>query len=105
MTTDAVSPDVSKRSRKIASLILQRLASVGQVTVANGLGVSESNVSRLKDAEIEKFAKMLALLDLKVVPLGYECLPVAQMNAILTLAQCRMKKVNSVLEFCEDDEE
>jgi hypothetical protein len=68
-----VSAQVTERARKNHTLILQRLASVGQSQLAQALGVSESAVSRMKDKELADLSKLLAVLGLKVVPLEMRC--------------------------------
>jgi hypothetical protein len=45
------------------------MGAVGQGVVAEGLGVNDSQISRWKESgSIERTAKMLAILGLKVVP-------------------------------------
>lgn len=68
---------------------------MGQARVAEAIGVSESTVSRMKDADIERTAKMLAVLGLKCVPATVRCFDPGQINAILTLAKARMRDVES----------
>ena len=55
-----VSAAVGERSRKFHSLVLQRLASVGQVSVSEQIGVSESTVSRFVVNDIERACQLLA---------------------------------------------
>lgn len=62
-------------ARKSQTLILQRLASVGQATVGRALDKSETWVSRWKSEDSESCASLLAALDLKVVPAEQRCYP------------------------------
>lgn len=68
MGTIQLSPDMDTRAREFESLFLQRLVSVGQKTVADAIGVSESTVSRWKEGEIERWCKVVAQLGLRIVP-------------------------------------
>lgn len=87
VNTAAVSPDALARSRKNASLILQRLASLGQAAVADSLGVSESTVSRWKDGDIEKTALTLAVLGLRVVREDEATVDPRKLAALVALAE------------------
>jgi hypothetical protein len=60
-------------ARKSHSIILQRLASVGQVEVGKVFGKSETWVSRWKSDDSETCARLLAALALKIVPAHYKC--------------------------------
>ena len=71
---EAYNPDASV-VRKSQTLILQRLASVGQVAVGRMLDKSESWVSRWKSEDSETCARLLAGLGLKVVPAEHKCYP------------------------------
>lgn len=75
MTASQLNPERDARAREFESLILNRLLSVGQKTVADAIGVSESTVSRWKEGEIERWCKVLALLELQVVPMSAQCHP------------------------------
>ncbi len=87
MFTAELSAEVSARARKNATLILQRLASVGQAALAEALGVSESTISRWKDGDLEKIALTLAVLGIKIVPLDYRCVDPRKLDALLALAE------------------
>ncbi|MEF0495158.1 CII family transcriptional regulator [Pseudomonas aeruginosa] len=65
MTASQLNPERDARAREFESLILNRLLSVGQKTVADTIGVSESTVSRWKEGEIERWCKVLALLSFR----------------------------------------
>ncbi|PRC93072.1 CII family transcriptional regulator [Solimicrobium silvestre] len=85
-----------ERSRKNHAIILSRLASVGQSTVANGIGVHESTISKMKDGDLERFAKIAAVLGLKVVPVEMKCYPADKMDAILILARSNLNEISCV---------
>ena len=100
------------RARKIETIILQRLASVGHAHAAECVGLDESTISRWKDkkadgkpGEIERMARFLMALGLKATPQEYRCYDEATLAAMLTLARQRMDQIESVdqLRF-EDDE-
>lgn len=74
------------RARKNHATILTGLARVGQVTVAEGLGIHESTVSKMKDSDLAQSARLLSLCGLKVVPAEWRCVDPKYMDAILTLA-------------------
>ena len=93
-TTMKLSPAAAERARKNESMVLQRLASVGQAAVADAAGVSESTVSRFKDGELERICAVLSVLGLKVVPIEMKCYPSDQIDAIFTLAKARMKNLD-----------
>lgn len=55
------------------------------------MGISETLVSRLKSGgDIEQFSKILALLDVKVVPVSLRCYDPKEIDALLTLATRRL---------------
>jgi len=89
----AVSPDRTERARKNLTLILRRLASVGQVRIADGLGISEATVSRWKAEEAEQCAAILALLGVKVVPEEMRCFDPQKIGAILDLAKAHLAEI------------
>lgn len=78
-----LSADQLGMTRKNNSAILRALASVGQVRVAEALGVSESTVSRWKDKEIDETSQFLAVLGVKVVDESYRCIDHKTLGAIL----------------------
>lgn len=78
-------------AREFESLILQRLVSVGQKTVADAVGVNESTVSRWKEGEIERWCKVLALLGLKVVPESAMVVNAEYLRSLETLAELGLK--------------
>ena len=81
------SPDMDARAREFEALLLNRLLSAGQKAVADAIGVSESTVSRWKEGEFERWCKVLALLNLQVVPMSAQCHPPEYIQALKTLAE------------------
>jgi hypothetical protein len=57
----------------------------------------------MKDAELERFARLLALLGLKVVHIDMKCFPVDQVEALLTLAKARMKNMDNTDHLLTED--
>jgi predicted XRE-type DNA-binding protein len=82
----ASSNDTGINARKNLTAILTQL-SRNQARIAEGLGIHESAVSRWKDEQLPKLAKMLALLGLKVVPEQMVALDQRQIDALIHLAQ------------------
>lgn len=72
-------------------MVLQRLVSVGQKTVADAIGLSESTVSRWKEGEIERWAKLFALLGLQVVPVSAVVVNAEYLRSLETLAELGLK--------------
>lgn len=101
---DTSSPTLDECTRKNFSMILRGLASVGQASVAKQLDVNESTVSRWKDGDIERFAKLLALVGLKVAPRHYRCYDEPTLQAMLTLARQRMDQIDNVEKLAWEDE-
>lgn len=84
--------------------MLRALASVRQTQVAEILGVSEATVSRFKDGELARAAKILAALNLKCVPLEMRCFKRDEIEALLFLAKRRLEetKTTDELEWEQD---
>jgi hypothetical protein len=91
-----VSSAVGERARKFHALALQRVASVGQTSIAEQLQVSESTVSRFVSADLERACQVMSILGLKVVPIDMKCYPKDQIEAIFTLARASMNRVDDV---------
>ena len=91
--TEPVEMGVPERSRKNCTVILQRLAEVGQVDVAAALGVSESTVSRSKDS-IETVSKLMAACGLKVVPASFRCAKPELIEAAFVFAKAGLEQIN-----------
>lgn len=91
MTATPLNTDTTARAREFEALILRQLASIGQRTVANALGVHESTVSRMKAGEIEAICRMLAVLELQIVPDSYVVTCPQYLQAVETLAALGLK--------------
>lgn len=92
----SLSHDQQEIARKSESTILRALAAVGQMKVAESLGVSESTISRQKsDGKPKESAAWLAAHGLKAVPANYKCYDPKSIDALLTLAKERMAQLES----------
>lgn len=87
----ALKPDVAARAREFEALILSQLASVGQRSLAEAVGVNESTVCRWKDGDIERWSKVLALLGLQVVPETAMVVSSEYLHSLETLAELGLK--------------
>ena len=84
---EKLSNKADERSRKIESIILQRLAEKTQTTIAFELEMSESKISRLKNDDLPVIAKLITCLGLKVVPDDSLEVSQAELKSIKTLAK------------------
>lgn len=89
----ALSPQAEERARKNLAATLQALSAAGQINVARVLEVSEPTVSRMKEKEIPEAARLLALLQLKVVPEQYRCVDPAYLAGLEHFAKCWLEHV------------
>ena len=78
----ALSPQADARARKNVATIFQALQQAGQVNVARALEVSEPTVSRMKEKDLPEAAKILAVLQLKVVPEQFRCVDPAYLAGL-----------------------
>lgn len=67
----ALSDELRETARENHRILLQRLADVGQKTVAEIVGITESKMSRLKDTtegkgDLELFASLAAVMGIKL---------------------------------------
>ena len=90
-----------QRARKNESVILQALASMGQIELARAMAVSESTVSRLKDGQISTVAVAMAHLGLKCVPVGHCCFAPEYVEALKTLAAVGLQHSAPTLDWEE----
>jgi len=91
-----LSPIQLELSRKIERIVLHSLAERGQSAIAGAVGLSESTISRLKDGSLETFSKVLAVMDLKVVPTSYRSIDPERMRAFCTLFEAAMIRPDSL---------
>lgn len=102
--TVPVSAETKERSRKNETLILNRLAAVGQNTVADIIGVHESSVNKMKErGDFARLALILAGLGLKAVPVTMKCYDPVQMDAIFALAKARLNTMESASQLSFED--
>lgn len=90
-------------SRNMQSQILQAIASVGQAVAADCLSVDSSTITRLKDVHLENFCKLLAVLDLKVVPKNMKCYNPSKVAVLYALARDNLMRSEEVDDFFHDD--
>lgn len=95
----------SERARKIASVILQRLAGGAQSAIAASVGVSESTVSRFKSEHLDTFAAILAHAGLKVVPVESVCVDPKRVEAMGELLNAALRKAPNPASLLWDDDD
>lgn len=95
----ALSPEQTLASRKSLSAIFNGLQRVGQVHVAQALSVSEGTISRLKSEEMPRFADLLTVCGLKVVPEGFRCYEPKVIDALLVLAKEKLNRMQGSAEL------
>jgi hypothetical protein len=100
-----VSTSQRESVRKIESSVLQRLSTVGQVTVAKAMDVSESTVSRLKDGQITVVSQLLAALGLKLAPADFKVVDPARAQAMYTLYEAAMSRMSNPCDLLWEDSE
>ncbi|SEB72808.1 Bacteriophage CII protein [Pseudomonas saponiphila] len=96
MSANKLSPEQDARARKNYSVLMQRLASVGNAPVAHAVGCDEATISRMKPEKFEQFTQILAVLDLKVVPTDARCFRERDIAAYLQLAKLHMEQIDGV---------
>lgn len=97
-----VSAADAERSRKFLALALQRMSSIGQNHVAEQLGTSESTVSRLVSAELERVCQVFAVLGLKVVPCEMKCYEPRKIAILMELARDHLNQLETVEQLSFD---
>lgn len=90
--------------QKNLTAMLNGLVSTGQVNVARVLEISEPTVSRMKDDELPRVAKLLATCELKVVPETWRCVDPRQMDALLVLAGGELDRLRARPDLVWEDE-
>jgi len=93
-----------ERARKNEMAILRGLAQAGQRRVAECMGVSETTVSRMKEAEIGRVGRLLAACGLKAVPVTMRCYRPESIQALLTLAQERLAQIETPEQLVWDED-
>ena len=92
--TVAVSAEVEVKSRKNLTRILHGLASVGQVHVADAIGVHESSLSRWKEkGEFERMSTMLAAMGLSVATPDHKVMSQEQFEMLWRFAKIGMRNM------------
>jgi hypothetical protein len=91
MTMSELSDTQRETARKSLTLILQRLSSVGQNTVAKALSLSEPTLSRMAATQFEQCANAFAVLGVKVVPTHFRCYNPRTFAALQQLALERLQ--------------
>lgn len=91
MNTPALSTSKEDIAREIETLILQRVPRVSQKLIALEVGCSESTVSRWNEDEYQRWAKVLALLGLRVVPDSAVVVTAEYLSALETMARIGLK--------------
>lgn len=88
-----VKTDIEESARKIHATILQGLANTSQKRTADALGVHESTISRMKspDGEIEQFARLLAVIGLRVAHADESTYRPDYVEALHTLAKAGLE--------------
>ena len=93
-----------ERSRKYLSLVLQGVASVGQKPIADALDVSEATISRhLSEGHLERSIRVVERAGCKVVPRDMKCFNPKDIDAILHMARCWMRHVESAEQLWEQE--
>ncbi|MCO7513737.1 transposase family protein [Pseudomonas guariconensis] len=91
MSTNELSQERDDIAREIETLILQRIARTSQKAIALQTGCSESTVSRWNDGEYQRWAQVLSLLDLRVVPSTAVVVTAEYLSALETMARIGLK--------------
>ena len=81
-----VSPDVRESARKIETTLRNALAEMGQARVADKMNVSESTISRMKEADIEKFALFIAAINCSIVSKDQRVISASDLQVLKHLA-------------------
>lgn len=88
LSMPAVCATMNESARKVERTILQTLARVSQVKVAERMGVSESTVSRIDKAGMAAF---IASCGLKLVPQEMQCFDPDYIHGLKVLAGVGLK--------------
>lgn len=102
MSTTQLSQEEVVRARKNYSVLMQRLASVGNGPVALAVGCDEATISRMKPEKFEQFSQILAVLNLKVVPGEMRCFNERDIEMFIHGSKRWMEHIQGVDQLEED---
>ncbi len=91
-----------ERTRKMHTLILQRLSSVSQAEVARRIEVSDATISRLVSSEaertslLERLYQVLVALNLKMVPAQTRCFEPRKVEILMELSRDHLNQLQNV---------
>lgn len=91
-----VSANVDALTRTNLSRIVNGMATNGRKEVAEIYGKDVSTIAKwLDNGQFERLARLLAALDLKVVPTTWECVDMAQVQAMLVLSRAHVNGITA----------
>ncbi len=93
-----------EQSRSIQTQILQSAANYKRSQLAQGIGVDITTVGRWldsshKDSKLMQFAAILAMCDLKVVPINMRCYDSQKIDILFHLAKDSFNRLEVVDDF------
>lgn len=99
--------NTDETTRKNVAMILRGVANTGLKPVARAVGVDESTISRYKDRDFERHARILAVCGLKVVPAAAKCFKPDDVDVLFHLAKQRINSMSGHedLAFLDEDPE
>jgi hypothetical protein len=100
---EAVSSEVTLKARKFSSLVMQRLAVLGQNKVADEIGVSAPTVSRWASDDLERACQVLVVLGLKVVINDRVCVDPKMYEALVMIAGKAMSHAETAQRLVWED--
>lgn len=97
----------AERARKAHSLALQRIARIGQNTIAEQIGVSPATVSRFvsEPEDLERACKIIVAAGLKIVPASMQCFPPEKVQILLDLARDHLNQLRHSDQLVFEDDE
>ncbi|WP_141755084.1 CII family transcriptional regulator [Burkholderia plantarii] len=95
--TDAVSSDYAAKARRFHSAVLQGVARIGQITIAQQLGIDDSTLSRFLSDEksMMRSCLIVALVCQKIVPAEMQCFPPRKVAILMELARDHLNLLES----------
>ncbi|QQP86916.1 CII family transcriptional regulator [Entomomonas asaccharolytica] len=97
-----LSDEQKERARKNYSIIVQRLASVGNKSVALAIGCDESTISRMKPEKLQEFAEILSFMELKIVPENVKCFKKEDVDFLMYGSKKWHEHINSSDDLCDE---